>query len=136
MTDSSAAKPRKSLFRLIGDIPGLLSQLVRDEIEQLKAELTTKLKSAALGIGLLAAAATVGVLALITLVFAAILGLAVVLPTWAAALVVSGVLLIIVLILALVGRAQLKRGTPPMPTNTISSIRKDVNTIKGIGKRD
>ena len=136
MTDPSAARPRKSLFRLIGDIPGLLAQLVRDEIEQLKAELTTKLKSAALGIGLLVAAATVGVLALITLVIAAIFGLAVIMAPWAAALVVSGVLLLIVLVLVLVGRAQLKRGTPPMPTKTISSIRKDVNTIKGIGKRD
>jgi hypothetical protein len=40
-----------------------------------------------------------------------------------------------VLVLALVGIRQLKRGMPPAPTQTITSVKKDVNAIKGIGKR-
>jgi hypothetical protein len=38
-------------------------------------------------------------------------------------------------VLVLVGVAQVKRGGPPAPTETIQSVRKDVNAIKGIGKR-
>jgi Putative Actinobacterial Holin-X, holin superfamily III len=134
MSDSTGA-PKRSLFRLIGDIPGLLSQLVRSEIEQLKSELTAKLKSAAIGIGFVVGAASVAFLALVTLIIAAIFGLAEVMPAWAAALVVSGVLLLITAVFALIGVSQLKRGAPPVPEKTIDSIRKDVNTIKGIGKR-
>jgi Putative Actinobacterial Holin-X, holin superfamily III len=129
-------EPRKSVFRLIADIPGLLTQLIRSEIEQLKQEITAKLASAAAGIGLFAAAAIVAATALLVLVAAAILALALVLPGWAAALIVAGFLLLVTLILALIGRWQLKRGTPPTPTKTLRSIKEDVNAIKGIGKRE
>jgi Putative Actinobacterial Holin-X, holin superfamily III len=136
MTDQTPPEPRKSLFRLIADVPKLLSDLVRSEIEQLKAEIASKLKSAAVGIGLLVGAATIAGVALLAIVTASILALAQVLPAWAAALIVAGILLLVALVLALVGVQQLKRGTPPMPTRTIDSIKKDVNAIKGIGKRD
>jgi hypothetical protein len=36
----------------------------------------------------------------------------------------------------LIGVKQLKEGTPPVPTETIASVKEDVNAIKGIGKRD
>jgi hypothetical protein len=31
--------------------------------------------------------------------------------------------------------ANLKKGVPPAPTETMESIKKDVDAIKGIGKR-
>jgi Putative Actinobacterial Holin-X, holin superfamily III len=129
-------EPKKSVFRLIADIPGLLTQLIRNEIEQLKLELSQKLVSAAAGIGLFAAAATVAGVALLALVAAAILGLTLVVPAWASALIVAGFLLVVTLILALIGRSLLKRGTPPTPTKTLRSLQKDVDAIKGIGKRE
>jgi hypothetical protein len=46
------------------------------------------------------------------------------------------VLLIIMIALVLVGIRLLKRGAPPVPEETIASVKKDVNAIKGIGKRD
>jgi hypothetical protein len=70
------------------------------------------------------------------LLAAAVLGIATALPAWLAALIVGGALLIIMIALVLIGVMLLKRGAPPVPEETIASVKKDVNAIKGIGKRD
>lgn len=125
---------KRSLFALIADVPTLLANLVRQELEQLKQELIGKLKHAGIGIGLLAGAGAFLFFALAVLIAAAVLGLAVVLPAWAAALIVGGALLVIAGILVAVGINQLGKGAPA-PTKTIASVKKDVNAITGIGKR-
>jgi hypothetical protein len=38
-------------------------------------------------------------------------------------------------ILGLIGYRILKRGVPPLPTESIESIKRDIRAIKGIGKR-
>jgi hypothetical protein len=126
--------PKRSLFKLIGDLPGLLVDLLRSELEQLKAEIAEKLKHAGIGIGLLAAAATFAFFAVGVLIATAILALALVLPAWASALIIGAVLLIITGILVALGVANLRKGVPPAPTETIKSLKKDVRVIKGIGK--
>ncbi|MEP6482209.1 MAG: phage holin family protein [Rhodoglobus sp.] len=133
----TGGEPRKrSLFTLIADIPSLITNLIRAELEQLKDEILGKLKHAGIGIGLLAGAGAFLFFALAVFVTAAILGLATVLPAWAAALIVGGALLVFAVILVLIGVANLKKGVPPAPTKTISSVKKDVNALKGIGKRE
>jgi predicted phage tail protein len=128
--------PKRSLFSLIGDLPHLLVDQVRNEIELLKKELTDKIKHAGIGIGLLVGAGAFAFFFALVLTAAGILGLATVLPAWAAALIVAGVLLLITVILALVGIAQLRSSTPATPEKTITSIKQDVRTIQGTGKRD
>jgi tetrahydromethanopterin S-methyltransferase subunit C len=123
---------RRSIFRLIGDLPGALMALVRAEIDSLKNEISEKLKAAGIGIGLLAGAALFAFFLLAVLITAAILGIATALPAWLAALIVAVVLLIITLVLARLGIANLKKGVPPAPTETIKSIQKDVKTIRGL----
>lgn len=133
---SAPREPRKrSLFTLISDVPGLLSALVRDEIEQLKRELLSKAKQAGLGIGLIATAAGMLFFALGVFVSAGVLALAQVLPAWAAALIVGGVLVLIAAGLIAAGAAQVKKGSTG-PTESITSIRKDLTAIKGTGKRE
>ncbi|CAN5294013.1 hypothetical protein BH09ACT5_BH09ACT5_23730 [soil metagenome] len=136
MTGVPEPAPRRGLFKLIADIPTLLMDLVRGEIESFKQELIGKLKLAGVGLGLLAGAATFAFFALLVLIAAAVLGLATVLPAWASALIIGGAILVIAVILALLGVTSLKKGVPPAPTETIKSIKKDVRAIKGIGKRD
>lgn len=132
---SSAERPQKrSIFRLVADLPGLLMDLVREEIEQFKQEMLSKVKAAGIGIGLILAAVFVLLFALMTLIGAAVAGLATVWPVWLSALVVGGALLVIAIIVALVGVASLRRGVPPAPTRTIASVKRDVDTIKGIGR--
>lgn len=128
--------PKRSLFKLIGDLPGYLVDLLRSELELLKAELIEKLKHAGIGLGLVLAGLFFAFFAFAVLLAAAVLGIATALPAWLAALIVGGALLLITAILVLIGVNQLKRGTPPVPTETIASVKKDVNAIKGIGKRD
>jgi hypothetical protein len=131
VTTEQKSAPKRSLFGLIGDLPGLFADLVRGEIESLKAEIIGKLKHAGIGVGLLAAAGVFAFFAVGVLTAAGILGLAEVLPAWASALIIGGGLLLITIVLALIGLAQLKQGTPPTPDNTITSIKHDVRVIKG-----
>ncbi len=133
MADDAKARKR-SLFTLIAEIPNLLANLVRQELEQLKQEIIGKLKHAGIGLGLLAGAGAFLFFALAVLVAAGVLGLAVVLPAWAAALIVAGALLLIAGLLVAIGINQLGKGAPA-PTKTIASVKQDVNAIKGIGKR-
>jgi len=133
---SSERSERKSIFRLIGDLPGLVGELIRGELESIKKEIISKLISVGVGVGLLVVALGFLFFMLAALVAAAILGIATALPAWAAALIVAGGLLILGAIVGLIGVGQLKRGVPPAPTESIESIKKDVNVIRGTGKRD
>ena len=134
MNDDATA--RKSLFALIADLPRLVIGQVKNEIEQLKSEMIAKLKHAGIGVGLFAGAAFFGFFLFAVLIAAAILGFATIMPGWTAALIVAAILLVIVLVLVLVGVRQVKQGVPPAPTETIKSVKKDVNVIKGVGKRE
>lgn len=109
--------------------------LVREEIEQLKQEMISKAKHAGVGVGLLAVAATFLFFALAVFIAAAVLGLATVLPAWAAALIVGGVILVVGAILIAIGVSQLKQADPT-PTQTLDSLQKDIGAITGSGKRE
>jgi hypothetical protein len=128
-------RQKRSLFALIADIPGLLVDLIKSELDQLKNEIVRKLTNLGVGIGLLLVAGFFAFFAVGVFIVAAILGLAVVLPDWLAALIVGVVLLLIVFVFALIGVVRLKHGLPPVPVDTINSVKKDVRAIKGIGKR-
>jgi MFS family permease len=127
--------PKRSLLSLVTDIPALIQELFHREVELLKAEVIAKLKALGIGAGLIAIAAVILLFMIGTLLTAAILGLSAVMPGWLAALLVSAFLLIVAAILALVGYRVLKRGVPPVPTESIDSLQRDYRAIRGIGKR-
>ena len=127
---------RKSLFQLIGDLPGLISSLIRDEIEQLKREAITRLKSAGIGIGLFAGAAVFLYFAAFPLLAAVIIGIGQALPYWLAALIVGVFLLLIAVVLALIGLSRVKKGVPPVPKESVDSVKDDVKAFKGVGQYD
>ena len=134
MSDTSPR--RRGLLGLLTDIPTLVRELIAREIELVKAEVIGKLKSLGIGIGFLAGAVIVLLGMLGVLLTAAVLALALVLPGWAAALLVAGVLLIVAVVLGLIGYRKLVRTGPPIPTVSIDSLQRDLNAIKGIGKRE
>ncbi|ROQ39979.1 putative superfamily III holin-X [Frondihabitans sp. PhB188] len=125
------AGERKSLGSMLASLPDLISRLIRGEIALARAELIAKLKVAGRGIGLLVGAAVFGFILLEVLIAAAILGTATVFPAWLAALLVAAALLVITAALAFVGYRSLKRGVPPVPTETIKNVRSDVHALKG-----
>jgi hypothetical protein len=136
MTTPTAPAPRKrSLVELVTSIPTLVSDLVSREIELLKAEMVAKFKALGIGAGLIAGALIVLLGMLGVLLTAAILALGQIMPGWLAALLVAAALLVIAVILGLIGYAVLKKGIPPVPTESIDSLKRDYRAIKGMGKR-
>ncbi|WP_439564830.1 phage holin family protein [Microcella sp.] len=137
MTDTApgTTRERRGLFKLISDIPGLIRELIEAEIASLKAEIVGKLKAAGIGAGFLVTAGVFAFFATLVLTAAGILALALVLPAWAAALIVGGALLVLAGIAAAIGVAQLKHGVPPTPTQTIESVKEDVRVVRGLRKR-
>lgn len=131
----ATTRERRGLFQLIADIPGLIRELIAAEIESLKAEIVGKLKAAGIGAGFLVTAAVFAFFATLVLTAAGILALALVMPAWAAALIVGGALLVLAAIAAAIGRAQLRHGVPPTPTQTITSVKEDVRVMRGLRKR-
>ncbi|GAA2053339.1 hypothetical protein GCM10009820_11650 [Leifsonia soli] len=123
-------------MQLISDLPRLIVELLKAELAHLKAEFAEKAKYAGIGIGLLAGAAFFLFFAFATLVAAAILGIAVALPGWAAALIVFGALVVLAVILALVGVRSFKKMDGVAPSQTIASIKEDADALKGLGKYD
>jgi hypothetical protein len=112
----------------------VVRELIAAEIEQIKAELLRKFTALGIGAGLMAGAAVVVLFAVGVLLTAAILALALVMPGWLAALLVALLLLIIAAILGWIGYKQFKNGVPPMPTESINSLKKDLNVVRGVGK--
>jgi Putative Actinobacterial Holin-X, holin superfamily III len=51
-------------------------------------------------------------------------------PTWAALLIVAGVLLLIAVALALVAMSLFKRGAPPVPEQAIEEARITTEALK------
>ncbi|MEV5796176.1 phage holin family protein [Streptomyces collinus] len=125
-----AADGRPSTGELVGRATEQLSLLLRQEVALAKEELTEKGRRAGRGGGLLGASGAVGYVGLIVLAGAATAALSLALPVWAAALIVAAVYFAVAGLLAVAGRAQLRRAAPPTPEETLSSVRADVDEIR------
>ncbi|MFJ8826638.1 phage holin family protein [Streptomyces sp. NPDC102467] len=112
-----------------------LTELVRGEMRLAQAEMKEKGKRYGKGGGLFGGAGLVGFLMLQALVATAIAALAVPLPVWAAALIVTGVLGLVAAVLALTGKKEVSQAAPPTPEQTIDSVKADVAEIKESAKR-
>jgi uncharacterized membrane protein YqjE len=106
------------------------TRLVHQEIELAKAELTQQGRQAGIGAGLFGAAGAVGLLALAALTTCVILALDAVMPAWLAALVVAVVDAVIAAVLVLRGRVRVRQAVPPVPEQTIETVKEDVRWAK------
>jgi uncharacterized membrane protein YqjE len=107
-----------------------VSTLIRSELRLAQAELQEKGKRAGIGVGLFGGGGVVALLGAGALVACAILALALVVDAWLAALIVGVVLLAVAGILALVGRSQVQRAGPPLPTEAVEGLKQDIQTVK------
>ena len=119
-----------SVGDLIRNMSADLSTLVRDEIRLAQAEVSEKAKKAGIGIGAFGGAGVVALYGLGVLIAAAVLGLSAVVSPWLAALIVGVVLFLVAGVAALVGKKQLSQAAPPVPTQAIASVKTDVAEIK------
>ena len=120
--------------RPIGELVKQLSQettaLVRQELELAKAEMAEKGKKAGKGAGMFGGAGVVGLLALGALTAALILALDTAMDGWLAALVVGVVYAAIAGVLALTGKKEVQQATPPVPEQTVETVKEDVQWAK------
>jgi uncharacterized membrane protein YqjE len=110
------------------------SSLVRLELELAALELKAKLSVLGVGIGLAVGAGVFALFGLGFLFATAAAGLATVLPTWLALLIVTLGLLLIAAILGLVARAKIKKGTPPVPEQAIQELELTTSALKSNGR--
>jgi membrane protein len=119
-----------SIGELVSRASEQLSTLVRDEFKLAQAELAQKGKRAGAGLGLFGGAGAVAWFGVGALVAAAILGLAVVVEPWLAAVIVGVVLLAVAGVLAVVGKREVSQATPVVPQHSVDSVRRDVQAVK------
>jgi MFS family permease len=115
---------------LVKQLAGQTSTLVRQEIDLAKAELKEKGRVAGEGAGMFGGAAVVGLLAAGALTACLILALSKVVPDWLAALIVALVLGAVAAVLALQGRDRVRAATPPVPEQTVETVKEDVEWAK------
>lgn len=120
-----------SLGQLVSSVSQQIPELVRSELRLAQAEMAEKGKQAGVGLGMFSAAGVLALYGVAALLATFVLLLALVLPAWAAALIVTAVLFAAAGVAALVGRNRLAEATPPKPDRAIDGLRTDVATIKG-----
>ena len=133
MTDdarSQAARGELSVPELMRQLSDQTATLVRQELELAKAELTAKGKRAGVGAGLFGAAAVFGLYAVGALTATVILVLSLAMKGWLAALIVTVVYGAIAGVLALAGKSNVSKGVPPVPEQTVETVREDVQVAK------
>lgn len=124
----AAERPLKDLF---SELSGELSFLVSREVELAKAEMSQKASLAAKGGGALAVGGVAALVAVLMLSMAAAWGLAVIIPTGFAFLIVAVVWLVVAGVMVAGGKKSLARMKPPAPEQALSSVKQDIQVAKG-----
>ena len=118
----------------VGDILQTVKQegsnLVSQEMRLAKAEMTEKAKDVGIGAGMFGGAGYVANLAGVALMITLILGLAEAMDAWLAALIVTVLFAAIAGVLALSGKKKIQQAGPPIPQQTVESVKQTVQTVK------
>jgi uncharacterized membrane protein YqjE len=122
--------PDTSTGELVSRLSQEVSELVRNELKLAQVEVSAKAKKAGIGAGLFGAAGIVTLYAGGVLIATAILALALVMDAWLAALIVGVVLLAVAGVAALLGKKEVEQAAPPVPTETVDSVKRDVEAVK------
>ena len=130
MIENDADLRERPIGELFSKLSNETSTLIRQEMELARAELTEKGKEAGKGAGLFGGAGAVGLLGAGALTAGVILLLATAIAGWLAAVLVGLVYVAVAAFLALQGRKRIQAATPPMPEQTIDTVKEDVEWAK------
>ena len=107
-----------------------VSVLIRDELKLARVEMTSKGRQAAIGTGMFGASGVVAAYGVGCLLACAIIAISGAVAAWLAALIVGAALMATAGCVAALGRGRLHRATPPLPEETVASVRADVDEIR------
>jgi len=110
------------------------STIARLEAELALGEVKRKVVALGLGIGLAIGGALFALFGLGFAFATAAAAIAIVLPTWAALLIVTGGLFGLGGLLAVLGLAAIKKGTPPVPKQAIEEAKLTTEALKSNGR--
>jgi len=116
----------RSIADLLKQLSDQTATLVRQELDLAKVELAVKGKQAGWGAGMVGGAGMFGLYAVGALTACLILALATAVTGWLAALIVAAVYGATAAVLAVAGKSKVQRGVPPVPEQTVESVKEDV----------
>lgn len=119
---------------LLKEFSDQATTLLRKEIALAKVEVAEKGKKAAVGAGMFGGSGVFGFYAFGALTACVILALATAVDSWLAALIVAVVYAAIAGVLALRGKAHVKRAAPPVPEQAVDSTKEDLEWVKARAK--
>ena len=124
-----------SLGAAVKQVSEHASAIVRLELELAALELKRKVASLGIGIGL-AAGAAVMLLFMVGFAYATVAAApALVIPWWAALLVVTGIIFLKVGLLGILALGRIKKGTPPVPEQAIREAKLTTEALKSNGRQ-
>ena len=129
MNSDSNVAPDASVGELMTRLSEQTSRLVRQELLLAQAELKSSAKHAGIGAGVMGASLVLVRLGVVALVATAVIALNLVLPLWAAALIVTVALFAAAAVGVAVGKAQVQQVTEP-PEHAVESIKNDIEAVK------
>jgi Putative Actinobacterial Holin-X, holin superfamily III len=127
--------PERPTAELVRQLSEQVSVLVRDELKLAQLEMTRKGKQAGTGAGMLGGGGLIALYGVGCLIACAILAISGVLAAWLSALIVGVTLLALAGAAALVGKSRLQKVAPPVPAQTVDSVKTDVDEIKQRARR-
>ncbi|ULE32863.1 phage holin family protein [Mycobacterium sp. IDR2000157661] len=129
MSVESKPATNASMGELMSQLSTQTSRLIRDEMRLAQKEFQESARHAGLGAGLFSVAGLLAFFGAATFIAAAVAALSLVLPVWAAALIVGAVLFIVAGVAALIGRNQAREATPAAP-RTVETVKADIQELK------
>jgi hypothetical protein len=130
VTEQNAELRERSLGELFSKLSNETSTLIRQEMALARAELTEKGKEAGKGAGLFGGAGAVGLLGAGALTAGIILLLDLAIAAWLAAIIVGLIYVAVAAVLGLKGRDRIQAATPPVPEQTVDTVKEDVEWAK------
>ncbi|MFJ2666485.1 phage holin family protein [Nocardia fluminea] len=134
-TGPPTTSPSRSVAELVDDATQQITRLVRDEIALARVEMQGRTKGIARGAGIAGAGGLLAFYGGIALTAAAVLALALVLPNWAAALIVGAALVVIGAGLGLLGKKNVTEAAPPVPREAVRGVKEDIEIVKDGSRR-
>jgi MFS family permease len=119
----------RSVPEVLQDIVGNIEEIIRSEFRLAKAEVREETSKAAPPLKMIVIGAGIGFYALGFLLFTLVMGLATMVATWLAALIVGAVLGLIALVLITTASKRLKQ-VNTVPERTIETMKENVQWAK------
>jgi hypothetical protein len=127
--DLAKAELGQKVTKVKALLPGTV-ELAKKNAALAGEELGPKGKKAAIGMGAVIGGVAFGFIALGMTAATLTAALALKLPVWAAALIVTALFAVLSAAMLVAGRSQLRAASPLLPKRTLDAVKKDVETVK------